>query len=200
MHAYIDESGDTGYKKKSSRYFILTSVIVDDVFVLRRIAKDIHKFKIDRSINFHAHKENKVVKNKLAHKIIENSIMCVVYVFDKNKHFTKDVYRYTLEELAKYFQENNIKNVIIARKDVRKYYNKKILDMYFEYGLNAHFSEPNKEKSLQIADFYSWCIFSNFEQNVPEYFIKLQNLITIIKNKASGELLDYPLDSPHMEV
>lgn len=200
MYAYIDESGDTGYKKKSSRYFILTSVIVDDVFVLRRIAKDIHKFKIDRSINFHTHKESKVVKNKLVHKITENNILCVVYIFDKDKQFAKDVYQYSLEELAKYFKENNIKEVIIARKDVRKYYNKKILEMYSGHGLKASFSEPNKEKSLQIADFYSWCIFSNFEQNLPEYFMKLQNLITIIKNKASCELLDYPLDSPHMEV
>ncbi len=200
MYAYIDESGDTGYKKKSSRYFILTSVIVNDIFMLRRIAKNIHKFKIDRSVNFHAHKENKVVKNKLVQKIIESNIQCVVYVFDKDKQFEKDVYLYTLEELAKYFKENNIKNVTIARKDIRKYYNKKILEMYLLYGLKAIFSEPNKEKSLQIADFYSWSIFSNFEHDSPKYFMKLQNLITIIKNKASCELLDYPLDSPHMEV
>ena len=200
MYAYIDESGDTGYKKKSSRYFILTSVIVDDIFILRRIAKNIHKFKIDRSVNFHAHKENKIVKNKLVQKIVENGIPCVAYVFDKDKQLTKDVYQYSLEELAKYFKENNIKDVIIARKDVRRHYNKKILDMYLNYGLKASFSEPNKEKSLQIADFYSWCIFSNFEQNLPEYFIKLQHLIIVLKNKASRELLDYPLDSPHMEV
>jgi Protein of unknown function (DUF3800) len=183
-YTYIDESGDTGYKKKSSRYFILTSVIVDDIFLLRRIAKDIHKFKIDRSVNFHAHKEGKIVKNKLVQKIIESSIQCVAYVFDKDKQLTKDVYMYTLEELAKYFKENNIKNVIIARKDVRKHYNKKILEMYLQYGLNASFSEPNKEKSLQIADFYSWCIFSNFEHDLPEYFIELQNLIIIIKKQS----------------
>lgn len=200
MYAYIDESGDTGYKKKSSRYFVLTSVIVDDVFVLRRIARDIHKFKIDRSVNFHTHKESKIVKSKLAEKIIENDIICVVCVFDKGNDFAKDVYKYTLEELAKYFKEYNIKNITIARKDVRKHYNKNIVEMYSLYGLNASFSEPNKEKSLQIADFYSWCIFSNFEHDLPEYFTKLQNLITIIKNKASRELLDYPLDSPHMEV
>lgn len=200
MYAYIDESGDTGYKKKSTRYFILTSVVVDNVFVLRRIAKDIHMFKIDRSVNFHTHKENKVVKNKLAQKINQNNLTCVAFVFNKDNHFVDDIYRYTLEELAKYFKKNNIKNIIIARKDIRKFYNKKIIEIYSSYGLNAIFSEPNKEKSLQIADFYSWSIFSSFEYNLSEFFLKLQNTITILKNKASAGLLDYPLDSPHTEV
>ena len=190
MYVYIDESGDTGYNKKSTKYFILTSVIVNDVFVLRRIAKDIHKFKIDRSINFHTHKESRVVKNKLTQNILKNNILCVAYVFDKNKKYLKDIYKYTLEELAKYFKQNNIKNITIARKDIRKNYNKNIINIYTSYGLNTTFSEPNREKSLQIADFYSWVIFSNFEHNLPEYFLKLQNTITVIKNKASRELMD----------
>lgn len=48
MYIYIDESGDTGYTKKSTRYFILTAVIVDDSFVLRRTAKNVHKGKRDK--------------------------------------------------------------------------------------------------------------------------------------------------------
>jgi len=44
-YIYIDESGDTGYTKKSTRYFILTGVIVEDCFVLSRIAKEIYKHK-----------------------------------------------------------------------------------------------------------------------------------------------------------
>ena len=47
-YAYIDESGDTGYRNKSSKYFILTAVVVDDPFILKRIARDIHKFKQDK--------------------------------------------------------------------------------------------------------------------------------------------------------
>jgi hypothetical protein len=48
-YIYIDESGDTGYTKKSTRYFILTAVIVNDPFVLKRIVKDMHKFKTRKS-------------------------------------------------------------------------------------------------------------------------------------------------------
>lgn len=200
MYAYIDESGDTGYTKKSSRYFILTAVIVEDMSILRRIAKDIHSFKIDRAISFHAHKESYVVKNKLAQKIIQSRVVCVVYVFDKQEHYSKDVYMHALNQLAIYFKDNDVKNITISRKETRKFYNKGILDMYSLYGLNASFSEPNREKSLQIADFYSWAIFSFFEHGMSEYFLKLQNTIIVIKNKASRELLDYPLDSPHLEV
>jgi hypothetical protein len=90
---------------------------------------------------------------------------------------------HALKELAIYFHENNILYITIARRDIRKVYNNKILQMYKSYGLDANFSDHNREKSLQIADFYSWAIFSNFEHDISEYFLKLEHLIILIKTK-----------------
>jgi hypothetical protein len=95
-YIYIDESGDTGYTKKSTRYFILTGVIV---------------------------------------------------------------------------------NVVLARMDTRNKYNKRIVDMFKFYGLNLILSTPTREKSLQIADFYSWCVFTNIEHGFDEYFLLLPNIV-----------------------
>lgn len=184
-YIYIDESGDTGYTKKSTRYFILTAVIVDDPFVLRRIAKATHSYNLDKKKLgiIHTNKESSSVKNKLIKYINNAEIKCVTCVFYKNNFKVKDIYKYCLDILAKYFVENNMENIVIARKDIRKAYNLKIIEMYLSYKLKASFSDQNREKSLQIADFYSWCIFSHYEHNLSEYFLKLKDSITIIKTK-----------------
>lgn len=85
LYACIDESGDTGYTKKSSRYFIVTAVLTDDIIKLRRIAKDIHKYKIDKrkASTLHAYKETKIVKNKFIEKLKNNDTLCIVSILDK---------------------------------------------------------------------------------------------------------------------
>ena len=75
-YIYIDESGDTGYTKKSTRYFILTAVIVGDPFVLRRIAKNVYKTKIDKKSNgiLHAYMETNKVRSKIINNIKDINI------------------------------------------------------------------------------------------------------------------------------
>ncbi len=88
MYIYIDESGDTGYTKKSTKYFILTAVIIDNPFVLNRIVGDIHKFKINKKKTnmIHSNTENYIVKNKLIKKLLAlKYISCKCFVFDKSK-------------------------------------------------------------------------------------------------------------------
>ena len=63
----IDESGDTGYTKKSSRYFIITAIHTTDFNVMRLIAKKIHRNKKDKKKRngLHAHFESYQTKHKL---------------------------------------------------------------------------------------------------------------------------------------
>ncbi len=183
MHAYIDESGDTGYTKKSTRYFILTAVTVEDALILTRIAKSTYKLKTDKKKRnmIHAHIESDKIKHKLIEKLENANISCIVFVFDKNKTQEKDPYLSLLEKVAYYFYKNRINKIILARRDTRAYYNKKIMALFDPYGLNLEFSTPTSEKSLQIADFYSWCVFSNLEYDHSEYFLKLKHQIKLIK-------------------
>jgi len=178
-YIYIDESGDTGYTKKSTRYFILTGVIVEDCFVLSRIAKEIYKHKNNKgkSNMLHAHGEENKIKYKLIKRLREFNIKCIVFVLDKKTLFVKDSYIHVLEKLAIQCKQESIVNVVLARMDTRNKYNKRIVDMFKFYGLNLILSTPTREKSLQIADFYSWCVFTNIEHGFDEYFLLLPNIV-----------------------
>lgn len=68
----------------------------------------------------------------------------------------------------------------IAQKDTRKSYNKKIAELFHQYGLQIEFSNPNKEKSLQIADFYSWAVYSHLEYDNSIYFLELRHQIVLL--------------------
>jgi hypothetical protein len=185
-YIYIDESGDTGYTKKSTKYFILTAVMVDNPFVLRRIAKSVYKTKIDKekSNMLHAYSENRKTKNILIKKLNNTEIQCVAFVLDKTNIHIKDPYLYLLEQAATFFFKLNVYSIILARKDTRNRYNKYIVDMFMFHKLNLQFFTPTSEKSLQIADFYSWLMFSYFEYSYSEYYSKLENHITIYLDKA----------------
>ena len=188
MYAYIDESGDTGYTKKSTRYFILTVILIDDPFVLQRVVKDIHKFKTKkrRSHMIHSHREDDVVKNKLVKKLVSlNRLQCKSFVFDKNKIKSTDLYFYGLNILATYFYSLDISEVVIAKRDTRSSYNKKLICVFENLYIKMVFSDPTVDKSLQIADFYSWCIFLHIERNYSYYFLKLENQIEMIDAKQS---------------
>ncbi len=182
MYIYIDESGDTGYTKKSTRYFILTAVIVDDPFVLRRIAKDVHKYNLDtKKINMlHANKETNLVKNKLTKILLRTDINCVSVVLDKVVIHSEDLYIFALEKIIQHFSILDKQSFIVARKDTLKSYNQKITKIFNNYGMLSIFSTPTSEKSLQIADFYCWAIFSKFEHDKSDYFNKLKHQITIL--------------------
>ena len=45
---YLDESGDTGYTNKSTKYFIVNAINTDDIKALRHIAKKVQRYKKDK--------------------------------------------------------------------------------------------------------------------------------------------------------
>ena len=193
MYAYIDESGDTGYTKKSTRYFILTAVIVDNPFILRRITKSVHKTKIDKekANMLHARDENRKTKDILTEKMKDAGIQCVVFVLDKKKVYIKDPYMYLLKEVSKYFSEFYHVIITLAKRDTRRSYNQNIFNLFISDNLKLLFSDPLLEKSLQIADFYSWTVFSHLEHDHSEYFIRLKENITLRQSKAPEKRVDH---------
>ncbi len=176
MYAYIDESGDTGYTKKSTRYFILTAVIVDDPFILRRVAKNAYRVKVNKSQYniLHAHMETEKVKSKIIESIADINISSIVFALDKRKIYQKDPYRYLLENIASYFSKSAIKQIVLARRDTRNNYNQKLMEMFGFYNVSLILSTHRDEKSLQIADFYSWVVFSYLEYGHSDYFEYLE--------------------------
>lgn len=174
----IDESGDTGHTSKSSKYFVLCAVGVENLDTLRKVARDVHrsKYKKKKGNTLHAYKENEIVKNKIVTKMSKLSIECVACVLDKQSNRVEDLYLKATDILADYFANKSVELVIVARKDNRKSYAEKIMKVYDSREIKASFSDPTKDKSLQIADFYSWSIFVKFEKLENNYFDKLKNI------------------------
>ncbi len=178
----IDESGDIGYSKKSSKHFVVCALIIDNLDILRRIARNTHrnKYKKKKGDMLHAYAESQELKNRLVKKLIPLDMQCVTYVFYKNKLKTEDIYLHATEQIAKYFDGQDVEIIIVAKRDTRKSYNQHILDIYKSHNIKAIFSDPAKDKSLQIADFYSWSVYSKFEKDNSFYFDKLSKHIKLI--------------------
>jgi hypothetical protein len=156
--------------------------MVRDSLILERLVKKIHKTKLDKNKGgiLHAYKESIFTKNRFVNKLFDLNVKCFVFVLDKNNKCVDDVYLYSLKHVLKYCIKNNFNNIVIARKDIRKSYNKNIVDMFGQHKIKMNFSIHEKDKVLQIADFYSWIIFVYLEKGEPFYFDKLKHLITFI--------------------
>lgn len=178
----IDESGDTGFSNKSSKYFVLCALVINELDILRRLARDIHraKYKKKKGNILHAYAETDELKNKLIKKLEKLSVSCVSCVIEKNVSNQKDLYVYATEKIAKYFKGQDVEIIIVAKRDTRKSYNQHILDIYSMHNIKASFSDPAKDKSLQIVDFYSWSIFTHLEKGNSNYFEKLSENINFI--------------------
>lgn len=176
----IDESGDTGFSKKSSRYFVVATVITEHLDIPRRIARDVYKHKITKKRlgMLHAYAENNVTKNRLAKKIMVSDITAVAWVFKKEENQGKDIYLLAMQEIARYFKDKECM-IMIAKRDTRKSYTKKIIEIYENHRQQVAFSDPARDKSLQIADFFAWSIFSKLEKGNDVFFNKMKNIITI---------------------
>lgn len=179
-YIYIDESGDTGYTKKSTRYFILISVMVDNPFVLRRIVKSVSKSKPDKNKHniLHAYMETNRVRIKIINNINSVDIKSVVFFLDKRKIYQKDPYKYLLNNVAIYFSGLGVNLINLARRETRNNYNQKLIEMFSFYNIKLVLSTHQNEKSLQIADFYSWTVFSYLEHGHSNYFQYLKNHTT----------------------
>ncbi len=183
MYAYIDESGDTGYTKKSTKYFILTAVVVEDPFVLRRIVKNIHKGKRDKKKAniLHTHSETNQTKDKLTESLIGNEVHCIVSIVKKAEETVADIYLLTLRKMTNHLKSLQFKSFVIARRDTRKYYNQSIIDdILGNYNIEIIFSDMLSEKALQISDFYSWCVFAHLEHGNSDYYSRLSSQIVFI--------------------
>ncbi len=182
IHLCSDESGDTGYTDKSSKYFIITTIRHENIDKLRRLAREIQRSKRHNknSSGLHAYSERRSVKNKLIRKLKDFQIECWVCMLDKHEKQITDPYFHLLEKLAKHISKVKINRITVAKRDTRKSYTTKIVKMFKNLDIELDFRNTTSEKALQIADFYSWIIFSHLEYSRSEYFLKLKDQIHFI--------------------
>jgi hypothetical protein len=208
IYVFLDESGDLGFKKSSSRWFVFTIAIISDARALERVIKKVWrplKSKHKKLGELHAYRSDDVTRTRLLKKlnqIPDLKILCMllnkekVYVDLQNQK--NYLYNYTanilLERLhsQKLLNKNEPMNVYIDRKDTKKKLRENFINYLTtsmknrregKFSVELHSSHENK--SLQAVDFISWAIFRKYERGDYQFY-------EIIKDKITDEKLLFP--------
>ena len=192
-YIYIDESGDLGTKKGSSKYFIIAAIKVENS---KRLDKIIKKTRRDFKKELLTSNEIKGgnlpydLKIKILKKLKNIDYEVFIIVFDKVNRYkicygdNKKAYDILASRLAKLIKIDKPTFIFIDKSKNKQ----KEIDDFNEIFLN-NLNNIQKQpitiehvdsmhyKGLQMADLISWSTFQNFENENPEF-------IDMVKNKV----------------
>jgi len=208
MYIFLDESGDLGFGKRSSKWFLFTLVVVDDPRKLERVIKKTRKSlkkKYKRTMSeLHAYHCDDITRIRVLTKLAEQDISVVTTVLNKSKVYVdlqnqkNYLYNFTaniiLDRLmnTKLIDKNRKISLVVDRKDTKKH----LRDNFISYITEAMKQKRNgnfemslaashDEKGLQAVDFISWAIFRKYERGDFGFY-------EIIKDKIIDERLLFP--------
>ncbi|MDZ7799084.1 MAG: DUF3800 domain-containing protein [Patescibacteria group bacterium] len=205
---FLDESGDLGFSKRSSDWFIITMVITNYHRSVEKCVKKVHrglKKKYKRVGELHAYHSDSMTKKRVLRNLSEIYDLNVLSIILNKKKVHIDLqnqknylYNYTANILLdrlnkkKVLPENRQINIYIDQKETNKFLKKNFLDdlrkslaKWENKQFDIKIKPSHTEKCLQAVDFISWAIFRKYESNDYEFY-------EIIKNKIIGENLLFP--------
>jgi hypothetical protein len=208
MYIFLDESGDLGFSKKSSKWFLFTLVIVVEKRTLERVVKKVWKTlrKKHKHLNeLHASHEKREVRIRMLRQLAGLSDLKVMTILLNKKKVYVDLqnqknylYNYTANLLLDRLHNKKLLNkgenidLVIDRKDTKKSLRENFVDyltssmqkrINCDFKIALHASHENK--SLQAVNFISWAIFKKYEHGNYEFY-------EIIKSKIVEESLLFP--------
>ena len=159
-YIFIDESGDLGTKKLSSRYFVIAASKTKKSLRKKIITNEIKGSKLPKEIKF-----------ALFNRLNNIDYEVFIIIFEKIYRYkvpsgydNKKLYDILSAELAK---EINIDGPTEIYIDKSK--NKPFETIKLNHANSMNF------KGLQIADLISWATFQSVENNNSEFFDLLEN-------------------------
>lgn len=207
-YIFLDESGDLGFKKSSSKWFLFTIAMTNDARALERVVRKIWrplKKKHRKLGELHASHEKDITRKWVLKKLSEVGdlrVFCVVlnkqkvYVGLQNQK--NYLYNYTANILLdrlhtqEIFDPKEPIHLFIDRKDTKKRLRENFINYLTGsmkkrrdgvFAVDLHSSHENK--SLQAVDFISRAIFRKYEHGDYEFY-------EIIKNKIIDGRLLFP--------
>ena len=202
-YIFLDESGDLGFKKTSSKWFLFTIAIVSEPRALERVVNKVWrslKKKHKRLGELHAYHEKDITRERMLkyiNEIKDLKILCVVLnkekVYIDLQNQKNYLYNYTANILLERLHTKEIVpagepiHLYIDRKDTKKYLRENFINYLSNsmkkrrvdrFEIKLHASHENK--SLQAIDFISWAIFRKYEKGDYKFY-------DIIKNKIVDE-------------
>ena len=199
-YIFLDESGDLGFSKKSSKYLIITLMVcnVSEEPAISRIVKKarqkILKKKLKESPEIKWNNSSDWIKDKVFEKLKNIKFEIFTIILDKSK-----VYNYLRGEkhrLYNYLTQliitecsmdgktklvvDRSKNKRSLRDDFDQYIRGKVKDRCEDMEISHEDSKNNGV--LQTLDFVSGAIFNKYEFEKKEYYDKIKEKITTEKN------------------
>ena len=209
MFIFLDESGDLGFSKGSSNWFLFTLVVVENPRKIEKIIKKIRKtLNKKHKKNFselHAYHCDDITRTRVLKSISELDDICVVTTILNKKKVHVDLrnqknylYNFTANIiLDRLINKKIIKDeenifLVVDKKDTKKNLKENFISYItkamkekrngdFKMTLSASYNE----KGLQAVDFISWAIFRKYERGDFEFY-------EIIKDKIVDERLLFP--------
>jgi hypothetical protein len=150
-YIFLDESGDLGFGKGSSKWFLFTLVVVDNPRILERVIKKVRrqlskKYKRQYA-ELHAYNCDNVTRIRILKALSELDISVVTTILNKNKVYV-DL------KNQKHLLYNYSANIILDRL-----IHSKLIE------------------GLQAVDFISWAIFRKYEKGDLEFYEIIKNRI-----------------------
>ena len=200
---YLDESGDLGFNKGSSKYFVIFFIAMNvktNLILKRKIKKIKKKHKIGKDVEIKGNKSNHSLRTDVLNEICSLPIEIYSITTKKqgiNKSLRKDTnifYNYMVNLiLVPYIEQSKISNLcLIADLRINKVSKGMRFGDYLKYKLffenklykiklDIKYLDSFSSYGLQAVDFIANSIFKSYEQANDRYRIALKG--SIIEDK-----------------
>lgn len=194
-YVYIDESGDLGTKEGSSKFLILSALVVNDYQAFDRIIKNMRRNRFRKKLRkaseikanksspdiilFMLKKLNEIKGIKIYHIVLDKSKLYSNYL-KEDKH---KLYNFVAGKLAQniVFEDCNIevkidksKGSLFLQEDFNSYFEKRLKENCKNINCKIEHSYSHSWSGLQFADIVAWSCFQKFEHNNESYLNEIK--------------------------
>ncbi|MBN3037200.1 MAG: DUF3800 domain-containing protein [Candidatus Diapherotrites archaeon] len=194
LHIFLDESGDTGFKKSgSSKFFVITILLTRDELGIKRAVKRVRQRKLKKKMKqlpeIKANNSSDTTRRRFLTDLAGLDIDVLSIILSKDT-----VYEYLRSKQTKlyHYLANLILNEcsltgeevhLIVDKRERKRLVRDDFDDYIKRNNNqcktitvSHFGSKNSA-GLQAVDFLSWAVFRKYESSDGSYYSLIKDKI-----------------------
>jgi hypothetical protein len=198
MYVYLDESGDLGFEQRSTRYFTIAFVIVEDPIPFRRCVKAVKiRNRIPRGVELKGNTTRKVIKEDLLNRFLQLDMEVHAITVKKEnvepklRRDTNILYNYTvgLSLVERILQEpTGIRVVITVDRRITSITSGFKFNEYLKYkiwyekerqdiNLEIYHLDSHETYALQGIDVICNSIFRKYNSNNYDLFNILQDKV-----------------------
>nr|MDO8117493.1 DUF3800 domain-containing protein [Candidatus Sigynarchaeota archaeon] len=191
-HVFIDESGDFGFSKKSSRHIVIACLISENPFTFDSIIRKMrrHKFKheLASSDEIKANRSSPEIRSYMIDKLnqipnVELEFLVInkeeYKVRSHEKTFTaKTVFQRAYKQVKEILRGYHPRTILIDNLSPIKGFFKDLQDIFKKddedyIDINIQMANSNSWSGLQFADLLAWCCFRSVENDDSSFLDKI---------------------------